>query len=100
MFTPTLQQYAYLVTKSNDNFFLFCCPIYMLGDKIFYLSPNINFRQQNINFVVPLYPGDNVQNCLSTTLEKFCRRRISSQESDLVRASTPPPLIGNFIWCK
>ena len=43
-----------------------------------------------------LYLGDGVQNYT----RKFHRRRVSSQESDLVRTSTPPPLIGNIIWCK
>jgi hypothetical protein len=39
----TLQQSDYLVTKSSDQIF-FCRPISILGDKIFYLSPNINLR--------------------------------------------------------
>jgi hypothetical protein len=47
---PSLQQYAYLVTKSSDKIF-FCRPIFILGDKIFYLSPNINLRRQNLYFV-------------------------------------------------
>jgi hypothetical protein len=42
----SLQQYAYLVTKSSDKIF-FCRPISILGDKIFYLSPNINLRRRN-----------------------------------------------------
>jgi hypothetical protein len=40
-----LQQYAYLVTKSSDKI-IFCCPISILGDEIFYLLPNINLRRR------------------------------------------------------
>ena len=44
-----LQQYGYLVTKSSNKIF-FCRPISNLGDKIFYLSPNINLRRRNLYF--------------------------------------------------
>jgi hypothetical protein len=43
----TLKQYAYLVMKSSDKIF-FYHPISILGDKIFYLSPNINLRPKFI----------------------------------------------------
>jgi hypothetical protein len=46
----TLQQSDYLVTKSSDQIF-FCRPISILGNKIFYLLPNINLRRQNLYFV-------------------------------------------------
>ena len=46
----TLQQDDYLVTKSSDQIF-FCRPISILGDKIFYLSPNINLRRRNLYFI-------------------------------------------------
>ena len=44
------QQDDYLVTKSSDQIF-FCRPISILGDKIFYLSPNINLRRRNLYFI-------------------------------------------------
>jgi hypothetical protein len=46
----SLQEDDYLVTKSSDQIF-FCCPISILGNKIFYLSPNINLRRRNLYFI-------------------------------------------------
>ena len=46
-----LQQYAYLVTKSSDKI-IFCRPISILGNKIFYLSPNINLRRKFRRLIV------------------------------------------------
>ena len=45
-----LQQDDYLVTKSSDQIF-FCRPISILGNKIFYLSSNINLRRWNLYFI-------------------------------------------------
>ena len=62
-------------------------------------TSSVDLQGNTAKWLGLLYPGMACKIIIYYT-GKFHRRRVSSQESDLVRASTPPPLIGNIIWCK